>query len=130
MDIFQLVGIAVSGAMFSVIIKAYRPELAICVALTTACVLMFFAVGALGNITEQIITIMDRSGLDRKYFSAILKIIGISYMTELGSEICKDAGQSAIALKLEMVGKIMILLLSMPIIDGFLEVCISAISML
>ena len=126
MDIFQLVGIAVSGAMFSVIIKAYRPELAICVALITACVLMFFAVGALGNITEQIITIMDRSGLDRKYFSAILKIIGISYMTELGSEICKDAGQSAIALKLEMVGKIMILLLSMRCMSSILSASLPA----
>lgn len=130
MDIFRIIGIGMLGAVLSVILKAYKPELAVCSALITALVLLVYLMQAMESITVMIREIMDKSGLDNKYFSALIKIIGISYLTQLSSEICKDAGQGAIALKLEMIGKVFVMLLSMPIIQGFLEVCINAISML
>ena len=130
MDIFQLVGIGIVGAVASVILKAYRPEFALCTALITAGILLIYIVQAMGGIVDKIEQIMIQSGLEKKYFSAILKIIGISYITEFASQICKDAGEGAIALKLEMLGKVFVMLLSMPIIQGFLEVCTSAIRLL
>ena len=51
-------------------------------------------------------------------------------MAEISSELCRDAGENAIAVKIEMAGKIIIMLIAMPVIKGFLEVCIDAINML
>ncbi len=130
MNIFQIVGIAVTGAVFSVMLKGYKPEFAIFVGIATGMLLIAYAVSARGSVFDMIREIVDMSGVDEKYFSLLLKIIGVAYITEFSSEICRDAGQGAISAKLEMIGKLFIMFLSMPIIKSFLEVCIGAVNLL
>lgn len=130
MDIFQLIGIGITGAIMSVLLKNYRPEIAICVVLVTGIILAVYVMGMFHNVIITIESFFENCGLDQKYFELIIKIIGISYITEIGSEICKSAGEGAIALKIEIAGKLFILLLSLPIISSFLEVCTNAINLL
>ena len=67
---------------------------------------------------------MQKSGVDLSYFTLIVKIIGIAYVTQLASEICKDAGQGAVALKVELAGKALVMLMTMPVLSQFLQVII------
>lgn len=130
MDIFQLIGIGLAGAVTAVILKQTRPEFALAVTLATGGVLLCFIITGLGTVAREIQEVVELGGIDNKYFTALIKIIGVSYITEIASELCRDAGAGAIAVKLEMVGKVFIMILSLPIIKGFLEVCINAIHML
>lgn len=130
MNIFQLVGISVVGAVFSVILRRYRPEFAMFTAMATGLILLTCMLGALDKVFSMVDEMVRNTGVDRKYFVVLIKIIGVSYIAEISGEICRDAGEGAIAAKIEMVGKMFIMLLAMPIIKTFLEVCIDAISML
>ncbi len=130
MDIFQLIGIGLAGAVAAVILRQTKPEFALAVTLATGGALLFFIITGLGSVAEEIKEVVELGGIDNKYFAALIKIIGVSYITEIASELCRDAGSGAIAVKLEMVGKVFIMILSLPIIKGFLEVCTNAIHML
>ena len=65
--------------------------------------------------------IAEESGIDTAYVKIVIKIIGVAYICQFASDICKDAGESSIAGKIELGGKIVIITMSMPIIYGLLE---------
>ena len=66
----------------------------------------------------------DKAEIKPIYFSAVLKITGIAYIAEFGAEICKDAGEGAIASKIELAGKVIIVMLAAPIITSLLDLII------
>ena len=72
--------------------------------------------------------LMERGGVDLRYFQIVVKIIGISYLAQFGSSICRDSGQSAIAEKIELAGKAAVVSLTLPILIAFLEFVIQALS--
>jgi stage III sporulation protein AD len=63
----------------------------------------------------------DRANISQMYLNTILKIIGIAYITEFGSQVCRDAGEGAVAGKIEFAGKIMIMVMAIPIIALVLD---------
>lgn len=129
MDIIKLSGIAVTGALFSIIVKKDRPEMAILISITTGVILLGYVLSTLGQVISMIKEIIEESGVDGKYFSLLIKIIATAYICEITSEVCRDAGEGAIAAKIEMGGKLLIMLMSLPLVKSFLEVCINAINM-
>lgn len=129
MDIIKISGIALSGALFSIIIRKERPELAVVTAIVTGVILTGYVLGTLGQVIEMIEEIITVSGVDIKYFTVLIKIIAVAYICEITSELCRDSGENSIAVKVEMVGKIFIMFMSMPLIKNFLEVCINAVNM-
>ncbi len=128
MDTFKLIGIGICGTVLAITVKQYRPEFSVLVAVITSVVLLFYTASGFSDIIGQMNEIIHRSGIDREYLTVILKLVGIAYITQFAAEICRDSGQGAIALKLEAAGKIVVLMLSMPVISRFLEVCIDAVN--
>jgi stage III sporulation protein AD len=63
----------------------------------------------------------DQTKVNAVYFQTILKIMGIAYVTEFGAQIVRDAGQEAIASKIELAGKVLIMVLAIPIITVVIE---------
>jgi len=63
----------------------------------------------------------ERAGLESRYLAIVIKIIGVAYLCQFAAELCRDVGEGAIAGKIELAGKVMILTLSMPIIDHLLD---------
>lgn len=76
----------------------------------------------------EIIRLLERVALEANlnmiYIETILKIIGIAYIAEFGAQITKDAGQGAIASKIEMAGKILIMIMAIPILSAIIETVI------
>lgn len=128
MDIFKIIGIGIIGGVLSITVKQYRKEYGIFVGLATVLAILFMTLGTLETAIEEISLITEKTGVDIRYFTAVIKVVGIAYITEFGAEILRDGGEGAIAMKVEMAGKIFILGLTVPIVTEFLEVCINALS--
>ncbi len=122
MDIFKIVGVGLSAAVLAVFIKNWRSEIAIQISLIAAAIIFFMVIPYLKALLEMFRDISNRIGLDVKYISLVLKVIGIAYVAQFGAELCRDSGESALASKIEFGGKVIIVVLSMPVLYSFLEI--------
>ena len=122
MDIFKIAGFGIAAAVFAVFIKGWRPELAMQVSLVATVVILASVLPYLKTVTEMLRDITAQAGVESRYIGVVLKIVGIAYVAQFASELCRDAGEGAIASKIEVAGKVFIMTLSMPIIYSLLEV--------
>lgn len=129
MDIFKIVGLGIASMVLAVFLKNWRAEIAIQISLVASVVIFFMALPYLKAVFEMFQNISKQIGLEIKYITIVLKVIGIAYITQFGAEICRDAGENAIASKIEFGGKVMIVTLSMPILYSFLDVVNSIIKL-
>lgn len=122
MDIFKIVGLGLAAAILAVFVKNWRAEIAIMVSVVAAIIIFLAIAPYLKAVLEMFEDISNQIGLDIKYITVVLKVIGIAYVTQFGAELCRDAGESAVASKIEFGGKVIIMALSMPVMYQFLEV--------
>lgn len=127
MEIFQIVILAVVATLIIMVLKVQRPEIALQISIITGVIIFFVVLGKTSAVIELLKTYADKANIDTVYFSTLLKIIGIAYIAEFGSEICKDAGESAIASKVELAGKVIIIVLAVPIVTSLLDLVIKII---
>lgn len=125
MDIFQLATVAIVGALLALTVKQYRPETAIPIALATGVLILLPSLSLLGQIVEQVRNLAETYSISLSHITAIVKIIAIAYVCRFCADMCRDAGQSAIASKLELAGKVLILLHAMPIASALLDLIAS-----
>lgn len=78
-------------------------------------------IGKIGAVIEVLKRLAENSGMESIYLKTVLKIIGIAYIAEFGAQIVRDAGQESIASKIELAGKVLILVLAIPIISIIIE---------
>ena len=83
----------------------------------TGIVIFLQLLGYFSDIITQLYNMTALSGIETEYISIILKVTGIAYITQIGSEICKDAGESAIGTKIEIAGKVLIAAACLPLIS-------------
>lgn len=113
--------IGIITAVFAVYFKGKRPELSMILALF-CCVLVFgLGLTKFDVIITAINKITGYINLNTTYLSILLKIIGITYIAEFSSGICKDAGYNAIGNQIELVGKLSIIAISMPILLALID---------
>ncbi len=124
MDMIQIIGIGISGAVAAILLKEYKPVYAVCVGVMTAVIIFWLMLSEISYIFDVIGIISSRLELDAEYIRTIIRIIGIAYLSRFGCEICRDAGQNAIAQKIELAGKIMIVAASVPILTSVLNLLI------
>lgn len=122
MEIFKIILIAFLGTIFCVVLKESRKDIAMIVALATVVIIMTFGINYIAQVVDVIKQLAVKAGLPDNFLAIILKIIGIAYIVEFASDICKDSGQDAIASKVQFVGKCVILTMGMTIIGNFVDV--------
>lgn len=120
--IFKLVGIAIIGVVVVLLLKSAKPEFAVFATIATGVVMVITMLGALRDVVLAFDGIVQKSGIDEGVFSAVLKIIGIGYITEYSSSVATDAGCDSIAQKLQFGGKIVIFLMSISIVTSLVDV--------
>ena len=124
MDILQIVCIGIIAVILSATIKAQRPEKALQVNIITGIIIFLVVAVKLSVVIEFIEDFSKKADIDFTYITILLKIAGIAYIAEFGAEVCKDAGESSIASKIELAGKVTIMILSVPIISSLLEMVV------
>ncbi len=127
MEILRILGVIFITAIICVILKQYKPEYAILVALCGCVIVLTVIVKSLLTPLSLIEQKIENSGIDNSYFKVALKALGIGYITSFIADSCRDAGQSALALKAELAGKCAIFLLSVPLVLSILETAIGFI---
>lgn len=104
------------AAVLSLLIKQYRPELSSAIPVIAAAAIFAMAAPYLRAVIAMFEDIADQVGMESASFRIVIKMIGAAYITQFAAEMCKDAGEGAIASKIELGGKILILTMSMPIL--------------
>jgi stage III sporulation protein AD len=121
MDILQIVTLGIIASVLYIILKDMRGPFAFIILLITGIVLFLAIISQIGSVIRLIESLGQKAAINGMYIETILKIIGIAYITELGASLTKDAGLSAVASKIELAGKIFILILAIPIITAVVE---------
>jgi len=121
MQIVQFIGIGLVATIITIVLRRQKPEIAVQVSIITGVVIFMLLASKLSSIVELLEDYANRADIKPVYFTTVLKITGIAYIAEFGAEICKDAGESAIASKIELAGKVIIVALSVPIITSLLD---------
>lgn len=122
MEIIKIIGIGLVGAVISVMLRNLKPEFAMMIPVVVTFTVLMCVMPYLVVIVEEIRTIASGAGINSEYIVIILKIIGVSYLAGISAELCKDAGENAVASKIELAGKLIIMFMSMPIINNLIGV--------
>ena len=121
MTIFKIVAIGIVAAILIVFLKEQKKEYAILLSIVAGVMLLLLTLTKLEPIVSVIQKLYLNIPIDTSYIVLILKVIGISYLIEFGKDICKDAGENAIANKIEIAGKVIIVSISIPVVTAVLE---------
>ncbi|EGO63620.1 stage III sporulation protein AD [Acetonema longum] len=116
MEILQIVGLGFVVTLLILIIRQQRPELAVQLSLTLATAIFLLILAKIQVILTVFRDLAEKANINQTYLTTMLKIIGIAYLTEFGSQVCKDAGEGAVAAKIEFAGKILVMTMAIPII--------------
>ena len=121
MDIVKIIGIGLIAVIIIVILKQYRPEFAMYASLIAG--ILIFAL--ISTKLSGIIEVLKSLSINNEFLVLLIKITGIAILTEFTVSICKDAGESAIASKVDLGGKVIIMSMSVPIMSSLLEVILN-----
>ncbi len=121
MSIMQVVAMAVVGTVLIIVIRQEKPELAVQVSVAAGLVIFALIIWKVIEILDVLERLAVRADLNMVFLGTLLRILGIAYIAEFGTQVCKDAGESALAFKVAMAGKVMILILAAPIITTILD---------
>lgn len=122
MEVVKIVGIAIFAVIMIIILKSYRPEMALILSIVTGIGIMLYAIYKMTPVVNVLNDLVNKSGINTEFLMIIIKVIGIAYIVEFGKNICVDAGQTSIATKLEMAGKVIIVVLTIPLISSLVNV--------
>ncbi len=120
--LFPLIGFAVFSTLLIVFLKEGKlPAMALIVGLAAGVLIFLTILPQIAKLFSDLIAIGKQANISDYYFSTVFKIIGIAYLAEFGAQLCRDAGQAAIGLKVEFAAKVCILLMAMPIMSAILQ---------
>jgi len=122
MQLMQIVGIGIVATAIIIILRVQKPEIAVQASIVTGLVIFMLLASKLSAVIELLDSYADKADIKPIYFTTVLKITGIAYIAEFGAEVCKDAGENAIASKIELAGKVTIVVLAVPIITSLLDI--------
>nr|WP_245251547.1 stage III sporulation protein AD [Paenibacillus turicensis] len=117
----QIVGLGLIATILILVIKEQKPLFAFLLAMCTGIIIFLYLVEKIGGIISVLQELAESTGVNMVYLKTILKIIGIAYIAEFGAQIVRDAGQESIASKIELAGKVLIMVSAVPIISIIIE---------
>ena len=121
MDIIKIVGIALIALVIIILLKQYKPEFAIYISILTGILILILVMDKLSGIINLIKSIVNQSYINTEFITLLIKITGIAFLSEFAVSICKDSGEAAIASKIEIGSKIIIISMAIPIVSSLLE---------
>ena len=122
MEIIKIVGFGIVASSLIILLRQQKPEIALMCVIAASVIILFIVMNELKGIVELLNNLISKTNINSGFLKIILKVIGISYIVEFGKSICKDAGEGAIANKIEIAGKVIIISLSVPVLTSLLDI--------
>ncbi len=128
MDIYKLLAMVLLGAITVALVRQFKPELALPLAVAVGCAVLILALNTFNPVFTELKKIAEGSGIKPEYFKIMLKALGICYITQFASEMCADFGQTSLGSKIELGGKLSLAAISLPLIVSVIETVTSIIN--
>lgn len=127
MEMIQIIGLGFVVMLLILLIRQQRPELAIQLSLTLATIIFLLVLSKINVVLNLFRDLAEKANISQLYLNTILKIIGIAYITEFGAQVCRDANEGAVASKIEFAGKVLVMVMAIPIIALVLDTIVKLI---
>ena len=127
MELLKVLVLGIIVSILSVFLKNVKPEYSIlCLLIGGTIILLYILNSMLGlfNFFDEIVT---KTGINNDLFMTMLKIVGVGYLVEFSASVCRDSGNSSIADKVVLAGKIMIFVISMPILNSLFNMVLDLV---
>lgn len=128
MEVVRIVMLGMTGVLLGLFLKGTKPEYSIYISLAAGILIFFYMTEKLSYLFSSVLKIQEYLPLDTEYLTTLLKIIGITYIGQFSSGICKDAGYGTIGGQIEIFTKLYIMVLSMPVLLALMETIHSVLS--
>lgn len=122
MEIVKIIGVGLIAVVIIILLKQYKPEFAIYISMLTGILIILFVIDDLAGVINLLQSLANKVSINNTFLMLLIKITGIAFLSEFAVSICKDAGETAIASKMEIGAKIIIISMSIPIISSLLEI--------
>lgn len=122
MNIIAFVGAGIIGTVLSVVLKQYKPEFSMYITLITGMLMLGAAVSAVKPALDMISSYMEIADPDSEYAEILIKTLAVCYLTQMAGDSCSDAGETSIAAKIALAGKIAVVLIALPLFEKLMEV--------
>jgi stage III sporulation protein AD len=120
-EIVQIVAFALIATVLVVVLKEHSPVLAVQLSIVVGVVIFLRLIRYLSLVLQLLTDMTLQANISLVYLNTLLKIIGIAYIAEFGAQVCRDAGEGATAGKVEFAGKLIILVIAIPLVSAVLE---------
>lgn len=124
-ELLKILAVALLTVVAHMIVRQTRPEIAMIISIAGSVLIIILAVNSLSSVVNSFLSIFNKTGVDTSLLMPLVKIIAVGYIAEFGANICLDAGVSSIADKVLFAGKLIILLLSLPIITTVVDMVVA-----
>lgn len=121
MEIIKIIGIGLTALIVIIILKQYRPEFAVYISIIAGVFILLLSISQISAVINLLRDLSSKANVNSGFLGIILKITGIAILTEFAVSICQDSGESSIANKVDIGGKVIIITISLPIISSLLE---------
>lgn len=129
MIFLKIIGIGLLTTISAVIIKQIKPEMAMFITLTGGILILFEVVALFTGLVDSFLHLTELTGINSEIFQIILKIIGIGYLTEFCADVCIDSGMNSVADKVLLGGKVVILIVALPVINTLIDIITSLLDL-
>ncbi len=109
------------ATFLAIVVKEQKPVFAFTITVFTGAIIFLYLIGEIQHIIQMLEGLAAKANIEVIYVETVLKIIGIAYIAEFGAQITRDAGQGAIASKIELAGKLLIMAMAIPILKLIIE---------
>ena len=120
MDLLRLCGLGVCAAVMAMLLRRMKPEFGQAVALAAGVLMAALLLPQLAQVIQGIVGIAGSGGLSEGYIAQLLRICGISLLMDFAAQTCRDAGESGLAMKVELAGRVTLIGLSLPFMQALL----------
>lgn len=126
-SIFAIIGLGIISALVCLLLKQYRPEYALSASIICGVVIFLTVIAQMTPLFDTIRSILEKVEGGNEYTTVIIKSLGVCYVTQLASDTCRDAGERAMAGKIELAGRVAVLILALPMFTALLQIAIGLI---
>lgn len=122
MNITSLVVVCVVAALLCLYLRQHKPEYALLVSLASGILILLYVVRGIGEVSDSLQGLLSKLSVDSQLIVIVFKCLGICILAELGSQCCRDAGETAMATKVELAAKVALVLLSLPLFSRLADI--------
>ena len=127
MNIVGIAGIALVSAVIAVMLRRYNQEYAVVVTITAGVIILVQILANIMPAIRQINSLLSSAGLPNEYAVILFKTLGLCFLAQFSADSCRDAGENALASKVELAGKLAIVILALPLFEKIASTALALI---